>query len=143
MRVRSQLQPRVRAIAYGWLTWHLTCAPAVSSEPATTLAITPDGPHGPALVSKMGLAHLSRGSALPVVWVSARASWAVRLGTWDRMQLPLPGARVTVRISAPMFPGDWAAASLDEYREAIDRTGRDELARLDEEGAPPRPAAGR
>jgi lysophospholipid acyltransferase (LPLAT)-like uncharacterized protein len=106
-------------------------AKAVAQDPATTLALTPDGPHGPALVSKMGMAHLSRAASLPVIWVSAAAAWSVRLGTWDRMQLPLPFSRVTVRFSAPMFPATWAASSLDEYREALDRAGRDELARLD------------
>lgn len=110
-------------------------ARVVLQDAATTLAVTPDGPHGPALVSKMGMAHLSRSSSLPIIWVSAAASWALHLGTWDRMQLPLPFSRVTVRFSAPMFPAAWAASTLHEYREAIDRAGRDELARLDAGGA--------
>ena len=111
----------------------------VARDPATTLIFTPDGPHGPALVSKMGMAHVSRTASLPVIWVSLKASWAGHLGTWDHMEIPLPFCRVTVRFSAPMFPATWAASSLDEYREALDRTGRDELARLDAEFAAGRP----
>lgn len=109
----------------------------VRSNPATTLALTPDGPHGPALVSKMGMAKVSRSCSLPVVWVSAAASRAARLGTWDRMVVPWPWSRVVVRFSAPVFPASWADRSLEEYRDAIDAVGRAELAQVDRAFAAP------
>lgn len=104
---------------------------AVEASPATTLALTPDGPHGPPQISKPGLAQLSRQCALPVIWASAAASRALHLSTWDRFALPVPFARVTVRFSRPVFPEAWASAPLEAYREALDQTGRGELARLD------------
>jgi lysophospholipid acyltransferase (LPLAT)-like uncharacterized protein len=103
----------------------------VRNNPATTLALTPDGPHGPALVSKMGMAKVSRSSSLAVVWVSAAASRAVRLGTWDHMVVPWPFSRVVVRFSAPLFPASWEDRPLEEYRDAIDEVGRAELAQVD------------
>lgn len=115
---------------------------AVRSDPATTLALTPDGPHGPALVSKMGLAHVSRSCSLPVVWVSATASRAVRLKTWDHMVVPWPFSGVVVRFSAPLFPASWADRSLEEYREAIDEVGRAELAQVDGAFGSPMPGFG-
>jgi lysophospholipid acyltransferase (LPLAT)-like uncharacterized protein len=109
---------------------------AVRENPATTLALTPDGPHGPALVSKMGMAHLSRSASLPVIWVSAAVSSAGRLPTWDRMVVPWPFSRVVVRFSAPVFPASWADRPLEEYRDALDQAGRAELARVDGALAP-------
>ncbi|MFO0583298.1 MAG: DUF374 domain-containing protein [Anaeromyxobacter sp.] len=103
----------------------------VRANPATTLALTPDGPHGPALASKMGVAHVSRSASLPVIWVSAAASRAGRLPTWDRMVVPLPFSRVVVRFSAPLFPEGWANRPLEEYRDGLDHAGRAELERVD------------
>jgi lysophospholipid acyltransferase (LPLAT)-like uncharacterized protein len=103
----------------------------VQASPATTIALTPDGPHGPALVSKLGAAQLSRQASIPVVWVSAVASWVWRLPTWDRFQLPLPFSRVKVRFAVPLFPQAHETASLEAYRDALDACGRTELAALD------------
>lgn len=108
-------------------------AALVKASPTTTIALTPDGPHGPPLVSKPGAAQLSLQGSLPVVWASASASPCVRLPTWDRFVVPLPFAKVRVRFSAPMTPkGD---ATLEAWREALDEFGRAELSALDT--APP------
>lgn len=106
-------------------------AALVTSSPATTIALTPDGPHGPPLVSKLGAAQLSRQVSIPVVWASAAAAPVWRLPTWDRFELPLPFSRVKVRFSAPMFPQAHEALSLEAYRDALDAFGRAELAQLD------------
>jgi lysophospholipid acyltransferase (LPLAT)-like uncharacterized protein len=106
-------------------------AALVSRSPSTTLALTPDGPHGPPLVSKLGSAQLSRQSSLPVVWASAGASAAFRLPTWDRFVLPLPFARVTVHFSTPTWPEAHSGLSLEQYRDALDELGRAELAKVD------------
>ncbi len=103
----------------------------VKSSPATTIALTPDGPHGPVFVSKLGAAQLSRQASIPVVWASAAASAVWRLPTWDRFQLPLPFARVKVRFSEAMFPEAHSASSLEAYRDALDTFGREQLEALD------------
>ncbi|MBE2253397.1 MAG: DUF374 domain-containing protein [Myxococcus sp.] len=106
-------------------------AALVAQQSATTIALTPDGPHGPALVSKLGAAQLSRQSDLPVVWASASAAPALRAPTWDDFVMPLPFARVKVRFSAPVFPAQYASLTLEAYRDALDEVGREALAALD------------
>lgn len=106
-------------------------AALVKSRPASTIALTPDGPHGPVFVSKLGAAQLSRQASIPVVWASAAASAVWRLPTWDRFQLPFPFARVKVRFSVPTFPEAHEARSLEGYRDALDVLGRAQLAELD------------
>lgn len=66
------------------------------------VAVTPDGPRGPALQVKPGLVWLAMQSGAPVVAMSYRASRALRARSWDRFVVPLPGARVHIAIAAPM-----------------------------------------
>jgi lysophospholipid acyltransferase (LPLAT)-like uncharacterized protein len=54
------------------------------------LGFTPDGPRGPAL------------SGLPIVPVAYAATRFGRLGSWDRMIVPLPFARLEYVFGAPM-----------------------------------------
>lgn len=107
----------------------------VLADPHTTLSMTPDGPHGPRFVSKMGMAHLSRKLDVPIIWVSACASRSYRFPTWDRFMFPLPFSRVVAEFSAPIFPRDHAAKSLEEYHAFIDARGREYLRAIDEEVA--------
>lgn len=60
------------------------------------LAITPDGPKGPPGVAKPGTALLAAATGWPIVPVGIAASPCRRLRSWDRMILPLPGARVAM-----------------------------------------------
>ena len=57
------------------------------------VAITPDGPRGPARTAAPGVAHLAALSGLPVLPCAAQISRRRVLGTWDRMIIPLPFAR--------------------------------------------------
>ncbi len=106
-------------------------AEAVRHGGAETLALTPDGPHGPPQVSKMGAVSLSRSLDIPLLWVSASARRAVRFGTWDRFMLPLPFSRVRVVFGPPQHPRDHAHRSLEEMRDAIDEIGREAQRRVD------------
>lgn len=60
------------------------------------LALTVDGPRGPAEAAKPGVFSLASKSGLPVVPISYRASSAWRLKTWDRFMVPKPFSTVTV-----------------------------------------------
>ena len=65
------------------------------------VAITPDGPRGPAAKFAPGAlvaAHRSDSFILPVVAVADRA-W--RLKSWDRFLIPKPFARVTIAYGNP------------------------------------------
>lgn len=65
------------------------------------LLVVPDGPKGPARRAKPGvaaLARMARAPLVPLTWVCDR-SW--RLGSWDRLEVPKPFARVAVAVGAP------------------------------------------
>ncbi len=66
------------------------------------LAIVPDGPRGPRHEAKEGVVQLARATGLPVVAFGTAAWPARRLGSWDRLQIPRPFARVAIVTSAPI-----------------------------------------
>jgi len=57
------------------------------------VALTPDGPRGPARVAAGGVAQLAALSGAPVLPCAARLRHQIRLPSWDRMILPLPFGR--------------------------------------------------
>ncbi len=67
------------------------------------VAITPDGPRGPAGALAPGVLHLAQRSGLPILPVSCTASSSWRIGTWDRILLPRPFARVTIQVGRPVL----------------------------------------
>ncbi len=84
------------------------------------IAITPDGPRGPRRVAAPGVAQLSAMARVPVLPVAGHARWAVTLGSWDRMRLPLPFGRGALVIGRPLPPGTdlpAIAAALDAAAE--------------------------
>lgn len=68
------------------------------------LAITPDGPRGPARVMAEGLPLLARMSGAPVLMLGLSCSPAVRLNSWDRALLPLPFGRGAIIYDLVQFP---------------------------------------
>lgn len=73
-----------------------------AAQAGRTLAVTPDGPRGPAERSKDGLTWLASQLGLRVVPLasSARDSWVLR--SWDRFRIPRPFARVCIGHGAPI-----------------------------------------
>lgn len=57
------------------------------------LGITVDGPRGPARVVQPGATWIARASGRPLLPVAFACTRYRRLGTWDRMILPLPFGR--------------------------------------------------
>lgn len=66
------------------------------------VALIPDGPRGPALEAKPGAVELAATDGAPLCPLSFSASRFVRLSGWDRMMVPLPGARVVCVVGAPI-----------------------------------------
>lgn len=60
--------------------------------------LQPDGPKGPQFRAKAGTITLAQTTGLPVVPLAFRTGSGLRLGSWDRMQIPLPFSRVDVVI---------------------------------------------
>lgn len=85
------------------------------------LAITPDGPRGPAGRSKPGVVRLAARCGLPVVPVAAQATAAWRLRSWDRFIVPKPFTVVHVEFAAGIRVPPDAEAELSSWLERIDR----------------------
>jgi lysophospholipid acyltransferase (LPLAT)-like uncharacterized protein len=93
------------------------------------IAITPDGPRGPRRQAAAGVAQLAAVSGVPVVPIAAHTAGHIRLGTWDRMAIPLPFGRgvVVCGREIPVPRADWQdalpaiAAALDAASDRAER----------------------
>lgn len=94
------------------------------------VALTPDGPRGPARRMGEGLAVMARLSGAPVLLIGLACRPAIRLDSWDRAVLPLPfgkGAIVwdRVEIGRDQDPAsvveDWTArlTAVEDRAEAM------------------------
>jgi hypothetical protein len=66
------------------------------------VAITPDGPRGPARSFAPGVLIAAQRANAPVIAVGVWARRAWRLGTWDRFTIPKPFSRVSIAYSDPV-----------------------------------------
>jgi lysophospholipid acyltransferase (LPLAT)-like uncharacterized protein len=86
-----------------------------------------DGPRGPALRSKIGVASLARLTGVPITPIAVAARPRLRLRSWDRTLLPLPFARVVFRFGDPIpVPSDADPECEERLCRELDR----ELTRL-------------
>ena len=69
------------------------------------VAITPDGPRGPAERVQPGAIAAAQHAGVPIVPTGARASSAWYLRSWDRMCIPKPFASIDVGFGAPISIG--------------------------------------
>lgn len=65
------------------------------------VAVTPDGPKGPAGTYAPGALAAAQRSGAPILPVAAHADRAWRLSSWDGFVIPKPFARVTVAYGPP------------------------------------------
>ena len=97
------------------------------------LAITPDGPRGPARVAQPGIVRLAEATGFAIVPAGLAATPARTFGSWDGFILPWPGARVHVHygppITVPTDADDEARTHADSRRFA-NRKLRLELERI-------------
>lgn len=68
------------------------------------LAVTPDGPRGPACVMGEGVPLMAKLSGAPVVFLGLSCKPALRLGSWDRALVPLPFGRGAVVYEIGAYP---------------------------------------
>jgi len=100
-----------------------------AARAGSDLAITPDGPRGPALKAQPGIVTAAALTGLPVVPVAIEGRPARLLSSWDRLMVPLPGALVRIVYGEPVQvprdarPEEWAprieAALLDAGERAL------------------------
>jgi lysophospholipid acyltransferase (LPLAT)-like uncharacterized protein len=86
------------------------------------LVVVPDGPRGPRCEVKPGLVQLGRATGAPIVPIALAAAPRRRLGSWDRMQLPLPFARVAIHFGTPVDVGDGGDAARARVQAAMNAT---------------------
>jgi len=67
------------------------------------LAVTPDGPKGPAKVFKPGALVAAQLTGLPVLPLAVSASWAWRAKSWDQFMVPKPFARIRIVYGPPVW----------------------------------------
>jgi hypothetical protein len=95
-----------------------------------SFGITPDGPLGPARTVKPGVVRLATSSGAPIVPLSWAARPRVRLRTWDRLEVPLPFARVAVVVGEPILaPGAGGRYDAERVRAVLEQR----LTSLDDE----------
>lgn len=105
------------------------------------IAITPDGPRGPAEQMAEGAVMLAKVSKAPVLLVGLAAAPSRRLRTWDRALLPLPFARGAIVWDGPIHVGadDDVEALRREWAQRL--TAATERAELLAGGEAPAPRA--
>lgn len=94
-------------------------------ESGFDVAVTVDGPRGPAGVVTPGALVISQRTSAPMVPTAASASRAWRLRSWDQFMIPKPFARVVVAYGEPISiqantPRD-AAEQVETVGAAIDK----------------------
>ena len=71
----------------------------------SVVAVTPDGPRGPAERVKPGVVAAAQHAGVPIVPATARVSRAWTLASWDRFAIPKPFATIEVVYGAPLDVG--------------------------------------
>lgn len=112
--------------------------------------ITPDGPRGPRYVAQAGAVMLARLTGAPIVPVSYRLSWKIRVKSWDGFMIPLPLGRCELCVGEPIVVAtDANEAALEAARREMERQllvlggTREELEKLESENANCRSEIGR
>lgn len=67
------------------------------------LAVTPDGPKGPAKVFKPGALVAAQLTGLPILPLAVSATRAWRAKSWDRFMVPKPFARIRIVYGPPVW----------------------------------------
>ena len=68
-----------------------------------SLAITPDGPKGPAQILKEGVLQLAYLTKMPIIATRTKVSSSYVFNSWDRFYFPYPFAKVRIEYSEPFF----------------------------------------
>ncbi|HKG95426.1 MAG TPA: lysophospholipid acyltransferase family protein [Gemmatimonadaceae bacterium] len=92
----------------------------------TEVAVTPDGPRGPARTFAPGALVAAQRAGVPIIAIACSASRAWRLRSWDRFMIPKPFAKITFAYSDPTpvrapSPRE-AALEADRFGQLVDAT---------------------
>lgn len=93
-------------------------------QEGAVVAITPDGPRGPALRVKPGAIAAAQHAGVPIIAAGARPSSAWYFNSWDRMCLPKPFSVIDVAYGPPIQIAG-GEAGLRQGVEAVTRSLHD------------------
>jgi lysophospholipid acyltransferase (LPLAT)-like uncharacterized protein len=86
-------------------------------------AITPDGPHGPAMQAKRGIIDIARLAQVPILPTSYGARPRRRLAGWDGTVIPYPFGRGVINWGAPIeVPAEADDAMIETKRLELERS---------------------
>lgn len=92
-----------------------------ASREGRDLALTPDGPRGPARRFKAGALLAAQVAGLPVIPVAAGATASWRFRSWDDFMVPRPLSVVHVEYGEPVYvPRDADRAALQRIAERLE-----------------------
>lgn len=83
-------------------------------EEGHEVAVTPDGPRGPARKFASGALIASQRTGAPIVGIGVSAKRAWRLRSWDRFMIPKPFSRVDVVYTPPTVPAGSSPREAEE-----------------------------
>ncbi len=84
------------------------------------IAITPDGPRGPAHQFQGGAIKLAQLTGNPIVPCAIDASSTWKLSTWDSFRVPRPFSSIHIHLHAPVYvPRRADALALEELRKSL------------------------
>lgn len=72
------------------------------AEQGLDLAVTPDGPRGPAFRVQEGVMAMAQLTGFPIIPCSYVLGAKIQLKTWDRFQIPLPFTTCQIRMGEPV-----------------------------------------
>ena len=78
------------------------------------IAITPDGPKGPAFKVQPGTAYIAQRGEVPIIPITTSAEKRWTLKSWDRFIIPQPFSKVVIIIGKPIYvPRELSGKELD------------------------------
>ncbi len=92
----------------------------------STIAITPDGPRGPARKYQAGALVAAQRTGVPIVPYALHVDRAWRLKGWDRFTIPKPFAKIQLVFGEPKYvTGDSSASAVEQagdFEQDLDAT---------------------
>ena len=99
-------------------------------EENKNIAYTVDGPKGPGFKVKKGIIKIAQMAQKPIIPVSSDAWPKQVFSSWDKYQIPVPGAKMPLVFGDPVYiPSDLSDEDIEEYRLKLEN----ELFRLRDE----------
>ena len=65
--------------------------------------LTPDGPRGPIYKVQHGILFLAKKTGLPIIPVGSALSHKIKVGSWDKMRVPLPFGKTALTYGKALY----------------------------------------